>query len=730
MTQENQTIQAPANSGAPSAPAAGLSPQITVLDNPNSTTPPIPTPPVPPVPAHTRPVVVAGTGQVAPPPENTSVNRVKLALSLGSVLVELRGRVLEAQLRGPENVVKPNDPSDGYWLAGTWRGLFSRAYSLHRDLLGDVPVDLARYNMADDKPLYLTNRFDFINIGLENTNIKFGLAEKLRQALNFLTSLYQRLDRVDSVLSQIFEGDAPVLSFPPDQAPPDRYNYLIKDLTALVEALITAWDNYVRERLFAESNTMLWARYGYAAGRALSELSWNLTVKTAPFRGADIKTKYPNPVELDNLVYSFWLEQFKPENISYLQRQLMVLMSVLEEDYQSRQVKGEQPTPTAHEDSSTEILDLKSSKAGVLAVVQSLDYWQKTILEMSERGVMQRTNQSGVAKNVPVDSQPPNWAETLKLHPNWNFDYLMDLRMALNEQQGNWFSLVAGRQDLTDFRVVNVAGDLIQNYSREITHMATTNLQEAFTQIEHEFDQLADVGKNSIKGIADTGRDALTGLFKNRWLLVGLGLAVVLILLVVVGLLVVGAISGPGLIASLITPILGLVGIQPGLNRAVREGTQNIDQQETTGKGQLDATNATSQKTIATSASISAMVLTAASQVRDFLETAFAKGYAQLQRELGLVSATLAVTSPLIEFVVRNCDPTNDMEFLSKIAWNDSVKRSQRDRIIIAAFGPVGAFLISGDTPEDAPSNAARQEQQKAAQVQAAATDPALSKAA
>lgn len=650
----------------------------------------------------------------APVSQDTAGQTIKTAISLGAVLMELKGRIMEADLLGPDKVVPPGQLAVGFQVASNWRGLYNRAITLHQTLLGDSEVDLARYNMAPDKPLYLIDQIAFVNIGLAESGLRFQLAEKLRRVLNFLTSLYQKLDGYDQILTQIFTSEPPYLSLPDptlDNPAPTTYNFMIHTLSLQVEALITAWDSYVRERLQAESRTLLVARYGYEAGRLLSDQSWSLVVRTTPYRQDMLKGQFDGKeAEMNQDIYSVWIDLFKPRRIVEMQRQIAGLVGALEEDYLARHprlaAKLTSDDPEAGQDEiKVEEIDLQSPRAIINAVVQSIDYWQRTILEMSEKGILQRSNSAVAAANIPV-AGPPTWNEPLKLHPSWNYDQLMDLRSAFVEQSNNWFSLISGRQDLSSFRVVNIASDLIQDYSQDITRLASRNLQEAFKQVLQELNLLATTGINATKAVAEAGLAAVGSFFRNRWLWIGLGGGVALIALVLLLVAVVIGMGGDSLVVAILTPAVGALVPGLGISRFMSESKAQIANAQKAGEDNIQDKNQQSQQRVNDSANIGALTLTAAGALRDYLEKAFSRGFKQLQVELGLISATLAVTGPLIEFVIRHCDPNNELEFMGKVVWNDTARKNQLNRIVIAAFGPVGAFLIaSSDNGELVPSS-------------------------
>jgi hypothetical protein len=618
------------------------------------------------------------------------------------VLVELRGRVVEAKLRGPDAVVPNGNASDGFWLASTWRGLFSRAISLHTELLGDFEVRLERYNMSFGKPRYLNAGFAFVNIGIDPTNYKFQIAEKLRQTLNFLICLYQKHELYEHIVEEVYNGDDPFLILPAakeGEPIPDRYLHLITDLTSQVETLLMAWDSYVRERLFATSSTMLAARYAYFAGRALTELTWNMTIKYAPLRRKEVRDSY-SPYDLANEVYQYWIEAFHPQNIGYIQRELSALVATLEEEYLSSSGKTIQAKPDekSKEQMTEQETDLHSPRAAINCVIQSLEYWQTTVIEMSKAGVLQRIT----VKEMPDYRELPSWNGKIDIHTDWTFDNLLDMRQALIEQWGGWFALVSGRQDLTSFRAVNVASELLQDYSQQITRLASTNLQDAFNQMQAEMRELAQTGLEATKDVARVGINALADIFKSKWLWVGAAGVVVLVgAVALVLMLASGSRDFTTFLGAVLSAILGALGIGGPGYKAVRDGQIKVATSQAKNESSIADQNSTAQKKMEESVNVGALVLTTVGHIRDYLEVAFTRGYAQLQKEMGLISAALAVSSPLVEFVTRNADTNNDLEFLSTVIWNDKVRRSQLNRIVIAAFGPVGAFFIASQQEKE-----------------------------
>ncbi|MEI6044919.1 MAG: hypothetical protein WCS37_11245 [Chloroflexota bacterium] len=616
---------------------------------------------------------------------------IRLALSLSISLMELRGRILReyylmldrAKRSGSGNSEAdlPDKIADGFWRASTWRGLYSRIVGLHQALELDVEIDLARYSMGDGKPIYLSKELGitYTELGLSSPNLKFKPAEKLRQGLNFLTCLYQELDDREQVLDKIFAGNPPCLKLPEVTPLPDRAQHLIGDLTFQVDAMILAWDSYAREQFFARSNTMLMARYGYAVGRSLGELSWFLSYKTTRAMTASNL----NEQELSQKIYEIWLDLFSPRNIAYLQRQLGTLTNDLEKDYYIKQKKV---LDDQAQDEDKETSDLKSPRTAINAVIQSLDYWQMVLLEMSDKGRLERVETSKSSQ----EQKQPTWAKDLTLGSDWNYTHLADLQYALVEQSGSWFDLVAGRQDLLSFKITNLADNLIQDYRQEITHEVSSNLLETFEQMQKEVNELVKMASEAATNVAETARSALKKVFNQKWIWLGVGITVLLVLVGII-LAVTVNLTGGG---------LSLAGLAQGANmmwsqRKVKESEAQIKSAEDTQKGEVDNQGNKVLGINSAGANVGAMVLSSAGQLRDSLENSLEKGFAQLKREMQVIGATLALSGPLVEFVTHNCDFKNDLEFLNNIVWSKKVKESQRNRIITAAFGTFGSFLAA-----------------------------------
>lgn len=641
----------------------------------------------------------------------SDVKQVKMALSLSTTLMELRGRVLQTYYsQAPkdllsadadedeqlENAAPADDLShniaDDFWRASTWRGLFSRAVSLYQDLL-DEDLNVTRFGLSPDKPLYLADQtgIPYFNIGLPSPNERYSLLEKLRRSINFLLCLYQQLDDCDSIIEKVFTSDPPYLNFPaplPTEATQlrqARYQLLLKDLTAQINILIIAWDSYVREQLFARSSTMLMGRYGYAAGRSLGELNWSLAIRTA-----QAKLNYPAIEQARKQgIYEVWLDLFSPERVSFLQHQLNAIVGVLQEDYESK-LSASPSNPTANNDDDDDnSSDLKSPRTAIRSVIQSIEYWELTVLEMSSQGRLQHLNDPS---KPPPDAPRPAWSKDLKLAIYWSEQDLDQFQEALTVQSGNWFALVAGRQDLSSFKVANIASDLVQNYRKEITGLVKNNLLDSFTQMQKEITNLIKTASTAATEVVEEARDVLGSFFNVKWLWVWIGLVVLILVVFGAGVLLVVISGNPAGSGLSIAGVLQALGLGWGIQK-LKNGQGQVE--AVADKNKENISEAKISAAISTNQGFGAMVLSGVGQVGKELEGALDRGFSQLKRELAVISATVALTAPLAEYVVYHCSLEDDWDFLNQIIWNDSIKKSQLTRIITAAFGSTGAFLLS-----------------------------------
>jgi hypothetical protein len=647
-------------------------------------------------------------------PNQPEPKRIRLALSLGSTLMELRGRVLQSYYALVPELTKnlnktdqekkedfglvsdlSRDLSEDFYRASTWRGLYSRALSLYQDLLnGELSV--SRYGLSADKPVYLSDSMNirYISIGLDSSpGDKFELVEKLRRALNFLLCLYQQLDDCDQILEQVFGGVSSCLTLPgpapqdPAQLRNARYSYLLRDLTDQINVLILAWDSTVREQLFAYSNVMLMARYGYSAGRDISEISWSLTSHTARAK-ADITD---NEEALRDKIYEAWLYFFSPGRVANLQRQLSALIVPLENEYQERLSQSNlapKPASDGDEEDDFDESDLKSPRTSINSVIQSLEYWQLTVLEMSELGRLQHKSNTTPPEQ---DDKRPLWEDGMKLSTGWSSADLIELQRAFAAQSNNWFDLVAGRQNLASFKVSSIATDLVQNYREKISGLVKQNLLESFGKIEEELANVVRTASKAATNVADAAIDALSGFFNVKWLWVWIGLVLLIVLIIGAGVYVVssGNPAGGGLT---IAGILQAAGLGWSMKK-LRDGQVKVD--ETARENKDSISEAGIKAAINTNQSLGALVLSSAGQVRQQLEQALNRGFKQLRQELALISATVALTGPLAEFVANRCNLQDEWQFLNDIIWNDTVRRNQLERVVTAAFGSTGAFLLT-----------------------------------
>jgi hypothetical protein len=411
-------------------------------------------------------------------------------------------------------------------------------------------------------------------------------------------------------------------------------------------------------------------------------------------------------------IYLAWLKAFKPGDVAHLQYQLTALIKELDKEYQTQQKQNaeknkdqsasiqpalpqpptfniapaEQESPTISNSTLTQV-DLESPQAAIIAVIQSLTYWQKTILEMSENGSLHPT-QPLYIKLLSQKSIP--WKDSLKPHPSWTYEQLMDLRYALIEQTNHWYNLIVGRQSLASFRAADIASDLIQQYGQKITGLAAQSLMSAFEEIQKEFSTLAKVATDTVTEITGGMRGVLS---KSLWITIP-----VTIIALLVGLILLTAIG-----INLILPVVAAIG--GGTFSLIGAGTWGflkLKNAELEGKKKISDQEQLSNTQIVQKAGVVGLVSNAAKEFRQQLELMFKRGFEQIQRELALTNSTLSLTGTLIEYVARHCTAKCDIDFLSIVIWNEEVRKAQLNRVTLAAFGPVGVFLIAeADSDEE-----------------------------
>jgi hypothetical protein len=573
-----------------------------------------------------------------------------------------------------------------------------------------------------------------IELELHSANLE--VVAYLGRALNLLASLYLCKNDREIVVTEL-KG---LISGTPSAPLTDNdYLEVYAEVTRTVSNLLDAWDSYIREQLYADSQEQLMARYGYFAGRALREIPWNVKVKIAQLRAEDeykdFKSNTDVEKKLKTKLYEFFLDTFKPDRIAYLQRQLNGISGVLEKDYQAKkELQGKTTAKNSVTDSDDENPannDIESPKLAIQAVNISLEYWQRTIVEMSSSGKLKLSNsirdkdigkkpetesilmslgdeaEDVVAKVVEVPPPPPpeegktlGWTKYLQIDDSWTADSLLALHYTLDEQSDSWYEVVSGRQNLTGFKLATVAGDLIQEFSQDIRKMTLDQLLSALRELQRQIGELTKTAIEATKNVADTAKSAIGKLFSNSlWWAVGIGAVLAVVVVIILYFTLPSDKNGlsflGGLGAAAASAAQGVVS-----NRFKQKSQDEIDKTANIEQKKVEIQDVQVNQKLKESetATIGAMVTSGVDKVKEYIEDVFKKGLRQLNVELRLLNATLALSGSLVEYVVSRCSPKDNMEFITTVVWSKEVQQKQKERVLVAAFGSFGAFLVGSKT--------------------------------
>jgi hypothetical protein len=684
-------------------------------------------------------------------PDSPDVVKTKQGLSLGASIWELRSRVWHKfyrQKRYQETIRNPlEDPdakSDILLTISTWRGLFYRSLGLFQtELQLDKPTKIGIFGLTDKLKGLLGGESpaspalaDYMNFGidLETHVAKLEVIAYLARALNLLASLYQCKNDREVVLIELkglFSGT------PPESLSDDDYLEVYLEVTQTVANLLDAWDSFIREQLYSDTQELLMARYGYFAGRALREIPWRVKIKVVQLRSEDQYKDYKKngpeaELTLKTKLYEMFLDTFKPDRIAYLQRQLNIVAGVLDADYQAKKLlKGITNPPKAGaddlDDDNPANNDIESPRLAISAVNISLEYWQRTIVEMRKDGNL---NLSNTNRDKDIDRKPDTesvlmalgeeteeivvkiadttlsqpqdgknsgwWTKNLEINDSWSADSLLALHYTLDEQAESWYEVVSGRQNLTGFKLATVAGDLIQEFSQDIRKMTLDQLLSALRDLQEQISELTKTALDATKTIAKTATDAIGKLFNNAWLIAlaigGVVAAIVIVALVIflpsdkTGLSVLGGVG-----AAAASAVQGFFTNRSGQKtQADINEVASKEQKKVEHRDNMVTEKLKDSETI----TISAMVSSGVETVKDYIEGVFKRGLRQLNIELRLLNATLALSGPLVEYVVSRCNTKDNLDFITTVVWSKEVQQKQKERVLVAAFGSFGAFLV------------------------------------
>ncbi len=449
----------------------------------------------------------------------------------------------------------------------------------------------------------------------------------------------------------------------------------IKKLSNLTIPLLEAWDSFLRESFYVDTNSLnndpQLRNYeielvAYEAGRSLAALSWGVSVALVPLEKLSLPAQQENGnVQnahirkiLNKKAQDTWRNVFNDRDINHVQHQIAALSTALDEAYYRINTAVNQPGP----DDPLAALNPDLPSQAIQAVKHSLDYWERAITRICEE-------KKPLATPMPAKTQPQNGTADNQLvdrtpRPSrpLDWDTSKTLRTELIQQSTVWQSLILGQQGLRSFTVETVTQKILNDFMQDFEEAAR---KEIFNN----------------------------GAFK--WTL--------------------------GIIIGIILALIGLIGLGILIARPSASALMSIISSPLV----ITTTIVTAIGAIATP--FVNGFLSKLSKIGSFfgsagtaLEKALQDGYAQILIEFGYLNHNIGVTFPLIEFFVLEeiefSKPDENAahriedgyDFLVNVFWTAEDRQEEIQRVARAAFGPIGAFvgasLKLGDNGSQKPS--------------------------
>jgi hypothetical protein len=542
--------------------------------------------------------------------------------------------------------------------------------------------------------------FDYANVGIRkitkedigNNNIDidsfvkhFRLYDVTRRALNCLTLLLTTpedslmpetiADHQREVLQQVLAPSPTSTRSSNDTTDQDnKRKEAIKKLSNLVIPLLEAWDSFLRESFYVDSNTQNDdSNYeielvAYEAGRSLAALSWGVSAALVPLEKISLPPQQNNGNDpnahireiLNTKAQNTWMNVFNDRDVNHVQHQIASLSTALDVAYYS--IRKDLKLPGAGDLLAPLNPDLPSQ--AIQAVKHSLDYWERAIACMCMkkkplREPMPAKTQGGTPVLTPTPTVNTNDQLAAGApHPSKPLDWEISktLRTELTQQSTVWQSLILYQQGLRSFTVETVTQKILNEFMKDFEEAA---------------------GKEIFN----------SGAFK--WTLgIIIGIILTLIGLIGLGILIarpsasalMSIISSPPVIITAIVTTIGAVAT-PFINGFL---------------GKLSK--------------IGSFFGSAGTAVEQALEN----GYKQILIEFDYLNHNVGITFPLIEFFVWEeikfgGNPIEDgYDFLVNVFWTTKDREEEIQRVARAAFGPIGAFvggsLKLGDNGSQKPS--------------------------
>jgi hypothetical protein len=499
-------------------------------------------------------------------------------------------------------------------------------------------------------------------------------------------------------------------------APPTDLAKAITTISFLTIRLLQAWDGYLRERFTAEgvgTNNLL-ALMAYEAGRNMASISWNVSVNAITLENqamAAIENKEAANEAAAGGLYEVFRETFASSSAHQVLHQISALSAVFDEVYYTR--TRARPAALTTSSAADDLLippDPALPSQVLQAVKQSIEYWQRAVLWL---GAMPKPTKSGDGTES-VEEKPPKDALAVE---DW-----IRLRQALIEQCGIWFNLMTGQQDLRGFTVGRVTHQILDLALSDLRDLAQRDLPAAAKEVAGQVSNVVDTAVDLVTDISRVATQSAKAGIQRVFGTVNPLLWVIVILGGVVGLalLVVYLTSADNpvetlvaLLTSLGTSVLGLLGLRRG-NDVKAESEQDvetkIEDEKKAGTEKINEKKEDLDSTLTNVGSgLAGAVSGALGQAGQFLFSAYERGLDRIQIELQSLNYSISVTHPLVMFFIRHRDVEvvrSDLDFLTKVIWDEESRKEQLKNVVTAAFGPMSILLGSPSAAGDEDANA------------------------
>jgi hypothetical protein len=409
----------------------------------------------------------------------------------------------------------------------------------------------------------------------------------------------------------------------------ESINEAIKSMSYLIVRFLDSWDGYLRENLYA-GGVLLNNELELLAYEASYALSSLSSIVSLKSQSLE---NDPNTDITEH--FKSWQTVFTDSYMNTIERQISALGPALDDAYYilntgARPAAGERPNP-----------DLPSTV--IHAITYNLDYWQTVVNNMGKT-------------NDPATGGPPSQA-ALAPFPTLTRASVTMLQRALITQAGIWQTLILGQQTLRSFTAESVTKRILNDFMVQFEGWVR---QEMDAQVKTEAQRL-----------------------QRPLIVIG-----ILALVIVGGGIVLLAVTGQlqslaAVIALFVGSVLTLVS-----GALTRAGSLVAPPGNQSASSSSPANNASMQQRLGS----------LFGQAGEAIVTVFQDAYKQILIEFDDLNHYVAISYPLLEFFITNStdlgvDVKDGYSFLINVVWNDKERKAELDRVVRAAFGPLGALI-------------------------------------